>query len=72
MGPILEQFDAQLNRRPPTWDRWQAAGARLEFIRLLSGAIADEMRWPNVFFIPEDPLQIVLLPHWQGNRIFFV
>ena len=65
--PVLSRLDAQLTARAPSWEGWRIEGAQLQFVRLLSQSIAAEMGWPSEYFIPNDPLDIVLFPHSGGD-----
>lgn len=54
--PIVEKIERQLKKRPePESAVRGASAAKIALACSVCRIIADEMSWPNAYFVPEDP-----------------
>lgn len=53
--------DQLASRTDAVWQLWPTG--RRDLAKGISRLIAEEIRWPNSFFIPDDPCEILLWEH---------
>lgn len=65
--PIAEKIERQLkDRSEPVSAVWGESAAGIALPRCICRVAAQEMGWPNDYFIPEDPAKIVFWAHNDG------
>lgn len=52
-------------RNADTYAEWQHVGLPPGFVETLLGLLQREFKWPNCFFLPEDPLRLVALTQYS-------
>lgn len=61
-GVVHRRLSQQLRARTEDcWACWDATGIPLEFVVSISTIIMNNMGWPNNFYIPQDPVKLLLL-----------
>ena len=70
--PIVKKIKCQLKSRcEPEGALWGANAAKIELARFVCRVAAEEMGWPNDYFIPDDPASIVFWAHEDGLDVTF-
>ena len=54
-----------LSRERPNAFRWGNDGDRIRVGQLICKIVKEEYKWPNDYFVPLDPVDIVLLVPWD-------
>ena len=65
--PIVEKIERQLkSRSEPESGLWGESAAKIALARYVCKVAAEEMGWPNDYFIPDDPVGVVFWAHEDG------
>lgn len=64
--PMIREIEDQLLARSDTSDFWACRNDSVEITKTICRIIAKELGWPNDYFLPEDPMQILLWAHRDG------
>lgn len=65
--PIVKKIEGQLKARPEPDDAlWGGNAAKINLARSVCKIAAEEMGWPNDYFIPDDPAGVVFWAHEDG------
>ena len=65
--PIVKKIEGQLKARPqPDTAIWGNNAAKVVLAHSVCKVVAEEMGWPNSYFIPDDPAGVVFWAHEDG------
>jgi hypothetical protein len=65
--PVVLKIERQLEERvKPPESIWGTNPERISLAKTVCEVIAEELSWPNDYFIPEDPVNILLWSHVDG------
>jgi len=66
-GPIVKKIERQLKSRSELESAlWGVSAAKIALARFVCKVAAEEMGWPNDYFIPDDPAGVVFWAHEDG------
>ena len=65
--PIVNKIERQLeSRSQPDSGLWGASETKIALAQFVCKVAAEEMGWPNAYFIPDDPAGVVFWAHDDG------